>query len=85
MPPGEYLETLEASNYDFDNSDWSFRTRNYQAFEMNIDDGLTESNKIKQAVAEKLAGFDLIIVVERFFESMILLGTRFELKSFGQK
>ena len=44
---------------------------------MNIDDGLTESNKIKQAVAEKLAGFDLIIVVERFFESMILLGTRF--------
>ena len=44
---------------------------------MNINDRLNQANEIKEDIAEKLAGFDLIIVVERFFESMILLGMRF--------
>ena len=75
VPPGEYLELLDKSNFDFDKTPWSFRTRNFQAFEMNINDGLEDEAEIKREVSSILAGFDLIVVVERFFESMILLGT----------
>ena len=41
---------------------------------MNINDGLEDELEIKREVSRVLTGFDLIVVVERFFESMILLG-----------
>lgn len=41
---------------------------------MNINDGLDNELEIKREVSRVLTGFDLIVVVERFFESMILLG-----------
>ena len=40
---------------------------------MNINDGLTDKEEIKRQIANIVSGFDYIIVVERFFESMILL------------
>ena len=64
---------MDKSNYDFDKSPFSFRTRNFQAFEMNVYDGLTDREEIKRQIAKIISGFDFIIVVERFFESMILL------------
>ena len=35
LEPGEYLEKLDdTGDYDFDRAPWSFRTRNFQSFEI---------------------------------------------------
>ena len=38
--PGEFLEKLDEVEYDYDTAPWAFRIRNFQSFEMSINDGL---------------------------------------------
>ena len=38
--PGEFLDKLDKMDYDYDTAPWAFRIRNFQSFEMNINDGL---------------------------------------------
>ena len=63
VEPGEYLDLLE-SKYDAD-APWSFRTRNFQAFEMGIDDRTTDKQEIFDAIQKLVKEFDLILITER--------------------
>jgi len=44
----EYLENLEL-NYDRD-VPWSFRSRNFQSFEMGLDETITNTEIIKKSI-----------------------------------
>ena len=63
VEPGEYLDLLE-SKYD-PNAPWSFRTRNFQAFEMGIDDRITDNDEIFNSIQKLVKEFDLILITER--------------------
>ena len=72
--PGAFLERLDDEvNFDFDTTPWSFRIRNFQAFEMNINDGLRNDEDIISEVTEKLTGFDHLHVTDRWLESLVIM------------
>ena len=52
---------------------YSFRARNFQSYEMGLDEKLEDEVEVRKQLIELLNMFHGIIITERFLESLILL------------
>ena len=55
------------------NDKYSFRARNFQSYEMGLDEKLEDEVEVRKQLIELLNMFHGIIITERFLESLILL------------
>ena len=72
VPLDKFLDILD-EKYD-GNIDWIFRATNFQAFELGLDPLNTSDAYLKRETARLAETFDLVMLSDYFFESLVLLG-----------
>jgi len=71
VTPNEVLDVLD-DVYDGE-TDWAFRAKNFQAFELGFDYEETDTNYIKSKIQSIDRHYEFVAVAEYFFESLVLL------------
>nr|XP_039262191.1 galactose-3-O-sulfotransferase 4-like [Styela clava] len=67
----EYLRVVNSSNLE--SFAWYFRTRNYQSFDLGLDSSNMDEKYILEQARQLDDTFDLVLIIEHFMESLILL------------
>ena len=75
VPVNEFLDILDAKYEPL--APYSFRARNFQSYEMGLDEQMEDLDEIRRSLIELLDMFGVIIITERFLESLVILAAVF--------
>ena len=68
----DFIHKLDS--FDYQNTPWSFRFKNFQAFEFGLDNNLHMNEEILQVFINKLVSeMDLVLLVDQYEESLLVL------------
>ena len=74
VPVNIFLDNLER-NFNPD-SPYSHRVQNFQSFEMGMDETITDETQMRVELQRLIDRFDVIVLIERFWESLVLIALR---------
>ena len=74
VPVNIFLDNLDR-NFNPD-APYSHRVQNFQSFEMGMDEKITDETQMRVELQRLIDRFDVIVLIERFWESLVLIALR---------